>query len=162
MQPEWGEQRVSADEQRVINDTPVTTLLHIPNAPAIMESCNPTAKRSLKVTPCIHQQLTRNNTSGGVLLITRVKLARIIEEDDEVTPAIATLTWSAIPNVRARLVSQQALTVTTMNKTFNPPLAFALRVLAGPTPTFPSINFEHYANPMVHPVTGRLSPAIAR
>ncbi len=88
-------------------------------------------------------------------MITRAKLARIIKEDDGVTPAIATRTRSAIPKMRGWLVSQQALNVMMMNKTFNSPPAFALRVLAGPAPMSPSINFEHYANPMVHPVTGK-------
>ncbi len=92
---------------------------------------------------------------GEVPLITQAKLARMIEEDNNVTPAIATWTWSAIPKVHVRLISQQALTMMMVNKTFNPPPTFALRVLAGPAPTSPSINFEHYANPMVHPVTGK-------
>jgi hypothetical protein len=71
---------MSADEQRVINDTPITTLQQISNAPAIMASHNPTAKRSLKVTPCVYQRLTRNNTlGGGVPLLTQSKLARIIK-----------------------------------------------------------------------------------
>jgi hypothetical protein len=64
------EQRVITDEQRVIDDTPIITLQRISNALAIMALRNPTAKRSLKVTPCVHQQLTRNNTPGGVPLIT--------------------------------------------------------------------------------------------
>jgi hypothetical protein len=56
LQPEqWVEQRVSADEQRAINDTPIPTLQQISNALAIMASCNPTTKRSLKVMPCVHQ-----------------------------------------------------------------------------------------------------------
>jgi hypothetical protein len=76
LQPEQRvEQRVSMDKQRVINDTPVPTLQQISNAPAIMALCNPTAKRSLKVMPWIHNQLTRNNTLGGVPLITQSKQA---------------------------------------------------------------------------------------
>jgi hypothetical protein len=104
---------------------------------------------------CIHQQLTCNDTPGGVPLITQSKLARIIEEDNNVSPANATRTWSAILTGRARLVSQQVLTVMRMNKTFNPPPAFAPRVLTGPAPTSPCINFEHCTNSMVHPVPGK-------
>ncbi len=140
---------MSADKQMGINDTPIT-LQKISNALAIMVLHNPRAKRSLKVTPRIHQRLTQNNTPGGVPLITRSKLARIIEEDNDVTPAVATRTGSAILMARALLVSQQAPTAMTMNKTLNPPPAFTPRVLAGPAPTSPHINFEHSANPMVH------------
>ena len=88
-------------------------------------------------------------------MITQSKLARIIEEDNNITSAIATQTRSTIPKVHAWLVSQQALTVMMMNKTFDPLQAFTPRVLASPAPTSPSINFEHYANPMAHPVTGK-------
>jgi hypothetical protein len=63
-------------------------------------------------------------------------------------------TWTrlAIPMARTRLVSQQALTMMTMNKTFHPPPAFTPRVFSDPAPLSPSINFEHYANSMVHPI----------
>jgi hypothetical protein len=47
LQPEqWVEQRVTTDEQRVINDTPIPTLQKISNAPEIMAPRNPTVKRS--------------------------------------------------------------------------------------------------------------------
>ncbi len=85
----------------------------------------------------------------------KIKLARIIEVEEDVNPAIATRTGLAIPMVHMRLVLQQALTVMTMNKTFHPLPAFAPRVFADPTPTSPSINFEHCANPMVHPIMGK-------
>jgi hypothetical protein len=59
------EQRVSADQQRVIDNTPIITLQWISNAPVIMVLRNPMAKRSLKVTPHVHQCHTLNNTPGG-------------------------------------------------------------------------------------------------
>jgi hypothetical protein len=48
------EQRVSTEQQRVINNTPIITLPCITNAPAIMKSRNPTAKRAIKTTPLVH------------------------------------------------------------------------------------------------------------
>jgi hypothetical protein len=48
-------------EQRVINDEPILTIPRISDAPGIMTSRNPTAKRQLKVTPRIHGRVTRNN-----------------------------------------------------------------------------------------------------
>jgi hypothetical protein len=63
------EQRVSNNlrheaEQRVIDDTPIIHILRHTNAPGILESHNPTAKRALKQTPCLNPRVTRNNTPG--------------------------------------------------------------------------------------------------
>ncbi len=74
-----GEQRVREHEkrverenqQRVIDNTPILTIPCITDAPAIMQSRNPTAKRMLKNNPRIHRRMTRNNTPGGLPLITR-------------------------------------------------------------------------------------------
>jgi hypothetical protein len=53
-----GEQRVRMIEnerqQRVIDDTPITTIQRITDAPPIMTSRNPTAKRHLKNTLQMH------------------------------------------------------------------------------------------------------------
>jgi hypothetical protein len=65
------EQRVSAEQQKVINSTPIITLQCITNVPAIMKSRNPMAKQAVKTTPLVHRQVTRNNTPGGVPLIQR-------------------------------------------------------------------------------------------
>ena len=42
-------------EQRVIDDSPIITILRITNALGIIEACNPTVKWKLKDTPCVHQ-----------------------------------------------------------------------------------------------------------
>jgi hypothetical protein len=42
------------EEQRVIDDTPILTIPWITEAPGIMQSCNPTAKQTLKNTPPLH------------------------------------------------------------------------------------------------------------
>ncbi len=66
------QQRVREEEQRVINNTLILTIPRITNAPPIMQAHNPTAKRALKNTTCIHQQKTRANTPGGVPMIARI------------------------------------------------------------------------------------------
>ncbi len=48
------EQRVRMQQQRVIDKTPILTVPCITNAPLIMKSQNPTAKRVLKKTPRLH------------------------------------------------------------------------------------------------------------
>jgi hypothetical protein len=120
------EQRVSTEQQRVIDDTPIITLQCITDAPAIMASCNPTAKRNIKTTPVTHLCVTRNNTPGGVPWTKWMRLPTV--EEDNVMPAIDTRTQSAIPMARSWLVLQQALNTITMAKMFCPPPAYTPRV----------------------------------
>ena len=49
------EQRVSAEQQRVVNNTPIITLQCITDVPAIMKSQNLMATRAVKTTPLVHQ-----------------------------------------------------------------------------------------------------------
>ncbi len=66
------EQRVEREnQQRVIDNTPIFTIPRITDAPAIMQSRNPTTKWMLKNNPRIHRRVMQNNTPGGLLLITR-------------------------------------------------------------------------------------------
>jgi hypothetical protein len=66
------EQRVAREnEQRVIDDTPILTIPRITDAPAIMQSRNPTAKGMLKNNPRVNCCVTRHNTYGALPLITR-------------------------------------------------------------------------------------------
>ncbi len=44
----------SEDEQRVVDDYPIITVPRITDVPPIMQSHNPTAKRLLMQTPCMH------------------------------------------------------------------------------------------------------------
>jgi hypothetical protein len=48
------EQRVRLQQQMVIDKTPILTVPRIMNAPPIMKVRNPTSKRVLKNTPCLH------------------------------------------------------------------------------------------------------------
>ncbi len=66
------EQRVEREnQQRVIDNTPILTIPRITDAPAIMQSRNPMAKWMLNNNPRIHRHVMRNNTPGGLPLITR-------------------------------------------------------------------------------------------
>ena len=46
------------EEQRVMDNYPIITIPRITDAPPIMQSCNPMAKRALARTPCLHRQVT--------------------------------------------------------------------------------------------------------
>jgi hypothetical protein len=67
-----GEQRVDEPidahkaQQRIINNMPIITIPRITEAPGIMKSRNPAAKRTFKTTPRLQQHVTRNNTPGIV------------------------------------------------------------------------------------------------
>jgi hypothetical protein len=65
-------QKVREEDQRVIDETPILTVLRITDAAPIIKERNPTAKRDLKNTPRLHRRLTKNNTPGGIPLIRRV------------------------------------------------------------------------------------------
>jgi hypothetical protein len=111
----------------------------------------------------------QNNTPGGLPLITR----QVRDSHNKVQghrrslrirQAIALSTISAIPppvtfnpipsGARQRMVTQQAINVLTIqeqvatNEAFTPNSLMQFVVMHGPT------KFEHYANPMVHSVTG--------
>jgi hypothetical protein len=64
--PSHGEQKVIDydAEQRVIDDSSIITIPRITDAPAMMESQNPTTKLALKMTPRLHHQVTHNNMLG--------------------------------------------------------------------------------------------------
>jgi hypothetical protein len=66
-QPPHGEEQKVIEynmEQRVIDDSSIITISHITDAPDIMESWNPMAKRALKMMPCLDRQVTCNNMPG--------------------------------------------------------------------------------------------------
>jgi hypothetical protein len=143
--PTLEEQRVESStnlirrkaEQRVINKSPILTIQHITDAPGIMESCNPKAKRALKATLRTHKQVTRNNTPSIIHAI--------------VTPE----PYTPIPRgVRQQLGTQHALNALMCHKREQMNLAFT------PTALLPSVvkdapsHVKHFASPMVHPVTG--------
>ncbi len=65
---------IRMQQHRVIDNTPIITVQLVPritNAPPILQARNPTAKHTLKDTPCLHQRVTQNNTPGRVPTIIR-------------------------------------------------------------------------------------------
>ena len=144
------EQRVDDErreaEQRVIDDAPILTIQRISDAPAIMEARNPTAKRALKNTPRLHRRVTRNNTPG-ILPIT---------QPDDNTP-VRRSTRNMPSMARQRLVTQHALNALTFAECANMMDAFTPRCLLDDDDsksTHPHLQPEHFASPMVHPITG--------
>ncbi len=127
------------------------------------------AKRALKTTPRTHRHDTQNNTPGALPLITKKRRdrgnkaqgcrrsprirAKLAPSPPFTTPSPTKFT--PIPSgARQRVVTQQAINVLAIqekvstNRAFTPTALMEFAVTHGPT------KFEHYANPMVHPVTG--------
>ncbi len=150
-------------QQRVIDNTPIITVPMVPritNAPPILQSRNPTAKRTLKDTPCVHQRVTQNNTPGGIPKIsrppTRPLALRVSPRKQAAVTQTLAAQAAAPSHRRLRTFAQQAMNVITIttyelatgDTTFTP-RAFVLFAN-----TKQATCYEHYANPMVHPITG--------
>jgi len=150
--PDLDEQRVRREEeQRVIDNTPILTIPRITDAPPIMQSRNPTAKRAIKTTPRLHRRVTRNNTPGAVPMITRHDAATPVP----IQRASPRTTVHAIPTrARQRLVTQQAINVLTIRELATADTIFTPRKLIAHAKTTNAPHFEHFASPMVHPITG--------
>ncbi len=140
-------------EQRVIDDSPIITIPRITDAPPIMHSRNPTAKRDLHKTPRLHRRTTRNNTPGAVPPINRVPDDTLHGFQPYTPPP--TIARTAIPRVRQhRMVTRQAINVLTTCEQATANILYSPRSLEQYhiPPSLP--NVKHFANPMVHPVTG--------
>ncbi len=120
----------------MIDEAPIITIPHITDLPPIVTSNNPTAKRKLKETKGVHRRVTRNNTPG---IMPR-----------NVTPNNNNITAQQIlPLMTQQMHAINTLTLmelATSNPSHTPraPMKYAKM----------PINYKHYANPMVHPVTG--------
>ncbi len=166
------EQRVREEEQRVIDETPILTVPQITDTPLIIQARNSTVKRVLKITPWLHRQLTQNNTPGGIPLIRRV---HPIPNSD--TPEHRPMTVTAPPSHRHLLrtqstaflpitkwasplqatqciVMQQAMNILTIKEKARFNAMFTPRDLMQHAMIPFTHPFEHYANPMLHPMTG--------
>ena len=145
----------------MINETPITTITRITDAPL---SCNhgPTAKRHLKNTPQTHRPQTRNNTPGAVPVITRIELViqNVVYAHDPTDPILAA-SMTRPPNVpftcnaQQKLISTQAINALTTREQCTPNAAFRHQGM-GPDPHTLAANMNHYANPMMHLVTGNI------
>ncbi len=193
--PVADEQRVEADcqareretKQRVIAETPILTIPRITDAPPIMLTRNPTAKRVLKTTKRLHRRTTRNNTPGIVPLpvvihpvpLTNASTTQARQRGPEgpfncSIPFVAqpaphtrqrgraptqiqpvcqqTSTRTALPSTARQCnIMRHAINILTLKEqaSFNV-IYIPLKLTKHELP----VHFEHYANPMVHPVTG--------
>jgi hypothetical protein len=124
------------EEQRVIDETPIITIPRITDLPPIVTSNNPTAKRKLKGTKCLHRQVTRNSTPGIM--------------PDSVMPRNRTTT--AHQQSPRTIQQTHAINILTLMEQASFSTTHTPRALTKYAKM--PINFKHNANPMVHPVTG--------
>jgi len=168
----------NASEQRVDNNIPevetqcanedIAPIPRISDAPAIMKTCELTAKRNLIKDTRTHRQI-RNNTPGAVPAIQRVAPALILPDT---RPAQVTRRSNRVSTTKSpviiiplhrmlgggtraseRLISQQALNINrmTMREALTPPTAFTPRKFIPVAYKDNVHNFAHFALPMVHP-----------
>ena len=127
-----------------------------------MTSRNTTAKRHLKNTPGTHRRQTRNNTPGAVPEIARIKpvTQNVIYAHNPTDPILAA-SMTQPPNVpftykaRHNLISTQAINALTTREKCTPNAAYMHHRMDQQQNTLPT-NMNHYANPMVHLVTGNI------
>ena len=124
-------------EQRVIDDAPIISIPRITDAPGIMNSRNPTAKRTLKTTPRVHCRTTRNNTPGIV------------------APPISPPPYVPIPDgAQRRMITRHAINSLTETEKDSCQRAFTPTRLLPPVVIKDPSHMEHFCSPMVHPITG--------
>jgi hypothetical protein len=163
LEEQWmSDNDIRMQQQRVIDNTLIITVLLVPritNAPPILQARNPTAKRTLKDTPRLHQRVTQNNTPGGVPKIirppTRAPALRVSTRNQaKVIPTPAS--QAAAPTCRRlRTFIQQAMNVLTTCELATADTTFTPRALVPFSNTKHVTCFKHYASPMVHPITGK-------
>jgi hypothetical protein len=159
-----GKQR--KEEQRVIDESPIITIPCITDAPPIMQAQNPTVKRKLKTTPCLHCQVTCNNTLGILPDQCVIEPIPIIEPTNPrrgkraavptrvQPPRGRLLTRMAVPSGACQhVITRHAINILTLceQASFSTIHTLCSLMRHGKVP----INYKHYTNPMVHPVTGR-------
>jgi hypothetical protein len=128
------------EEQRVIDESPIITIPRISNLSTVMKTNNPTAKRVLKGgTKCLHRQVTRHNTPGIM------PVPALTQERTQASPR--NLQQSTKTN-RTHAINILTLQEQASFSTIHTPHAL-MKYAKLP------INFKHYANPMVHLVTGK-------
>jgi hypothetical protein len=147
---------IQEDKQRAIDDIPIIRILGLTNLPTTMKTRNLAAKRALKSiqhTKGLHRRVTRNNMRG----IIRADITQDLKT--AAPPMLRRLTRTqpqphVLPPVaHHRLVRQQAISILTLQEqasfsTVHTPCALMKY-------TNMLLHFEHFASPMVYPVTGQ-------
>ncbi len=151
-------------EQRVIDDSPIITILRLTDAPPVMITRNPTAKGILRNTPRLHHHITRNNTPGifpvpNMVPPTPTPTTPAACQERPLKPTLIQphrghrSTRTAIPSgAQQRIVTCHVINILTLKEqasfnTIHTPCALMKHAKM-------RVNNEHYANPMVHPITG--------
>ncbi len=139
-----------------------------------MQARNPTSKRALKSTPRIHKKVSQNNTPGKLPAINRVHPIHNTDVTSHFpTRRISTRKYAGNPTLpttgnltppttrhslptrsRHRIVSQQAINALTIQEKVEIRASFIPIALRNHHIHQVAPNLEHYANPMVHPITG--------
>jgi hypothetical protein len=125
-----------ANDDVIESPTHIWTRPRISNAPAIMQTRDPTAKCNLITTARIHRRQSRNNTLGALPKIIRTELALIQPERptpkktrqssrvrDNTSPVIIIPPYRMLgggTRASARLISQRALTAMTLQEALVP------------------------------------------
>ncbi len=144
----------------------------------IMQARNPTAKEILKNTPRLHRRVTQNNTPRGLPLIKRTHLIPTSNtpgppsQMDPTTPRQQhlpgtqpnaalppTTLWSLPTKARQHIIMQQVINVLTIHEQATFYAIFTPCTLMQHAVIPCTHHFKHYANPMVHPVTGESIPS---
>jgi hypothetical protein len=131
-----------------------------------MQAQNPTANCTLKTTPWLHCRVTCNNTPGILPAPCVIKTIPIIKPTNPCRGKKATVPTRVQPpqgglSMRTavgngacqRIVTQHAINVLTLCKQDSFSMIHTPCSLMQHTKV--PINYKHYTNPMVHPVTGR-------
>ncbi len=152
----------------MIDDTPILTIPQIADAPNIMQSRNPTAKKALKKTARLHRQFTKNNTPGIVAVPTLIepvlplfpKVRFIKDNPPRRSKRNAILAkppqmYTTIPRgAWQRLVTQQAIKLLTIQEEVSLDMMYTPQVMMNEHAQVLPTMFEHFASLMVHPITG--------
>ncbi len=150
----------------MIDDYSIRTIPRITDAPPIMQTHNPTKKWVLQNTPRLHWRVTCNNTPGILPAPCNVEPAHAhpppiphqgkrTRDPQQVQPPRGQVSLRmAVPSgARHCIVTRQAMNVLTLCEEASLSTIHTPRSLMQHAKL--PVNFEHYANPMVHPVTGR-------
>jgi hypothetical protein len=153
--------------------TPLPDIQRVSDAPHTMVANKPTSKRIMQNKPRTHQRATRRNTPGALPQIVRplkpstdvmFRMPHIIEEipksakahtveQRRVRKAEMSMPRRSTRRFRnSRIISQEAINLLLLDDIDNGTTPYIPIKLLPTTAT--TTNFEHYAMPMVHPVTG--------
>jgi hypothetical protein len=175
---ERSEQRVT--KASIPAMTPLPEIQRVSDAPHTMVANNPTSKRIMQNKTRTHQRATRRNTPGVLPKIVRpldlstnvpFRMPHIIEEIPKSAKAHTVeqrrVRKAAMSKPRrstrltkdnhirfrnSRIISQEAINFLLLDDLENDTTPYIPTRLLPTTAT--TTNFEHYAMPMVHPVTG--------